>query len=345
MQSAYVQLLLYRDDLENPPLLIVSDLESIQIHTNFTGTTKQVYTVTLQDLRNPDKLALLKNVFENPELLNPKYKRERITQEASEQIGTIAQKLRARGHDAQEVAHFLMQVIFALFAEDVGLLPNKLVTRILEKTRATPARAQQYLTQLFEAMATGGEVLLEDVSYFNGGLFEGSGALELETDELKILLEAAQLDWSEVEPSIFGTLFERSLDPAKRSQLGAHYTSRENILRVVEPVIIAPLKDEWNRIRGEVEAFISQETSTRKPTRKEREQNVEKPITVFLDNLHTVTVLDPACGSGNFLYIAMQQLKELEKEVVSFAQSVGAPGFALLSHRQFYGLELKRLRT
>ena len=340
LQDAYVQLLLYRDDLENPPLLVVSDLETIQIHTNFTGTPKQVYTLTLEDLRDPERLALLKNVFEHPELLNPKYKRERITREASQQIGSVAQTLRARGHDAQEVAHFLMQVIFALFAEDVGLLPNSLVTQILEKTSRTPERAQLYLSQLFEAMATGGEVLLEDVAYFNGGLFEGSTALPLEVGELEILLSAAKLDWSEVEPSIFGTLFERSLDPAKRSQLGAHYTSREDILRVVEPVVIAPLKEEWDTIRNGIEAYLEGEAQKTKTSKKKREKNVEQPLTAFLERLQTLKVLDPACGSGNFLYVAMQQLKELEKEVVSFAWSIGVPGFALVGPRQFYGLEV-----
>jgi type II restriction/modification system DNA methylase subunit YeeA len=333
LEEAYLQLLLYRDDLENPPLLVVCNIETIQIHTNFTGTPKQVYTLTLQDLANPENLALLKNVFENPEQLNPKYKRERVTQEASQQIGELAQKLQAKGHDAQVVAHFLMQIVFSLFAEDVGLLPNKLATRILEKTLKTPSRAKTYLTQLFEAMATGGEVLLEEVPYFNGGLFEGTGALPLESEELEILWKASKLDWTEVEPSIFGTLFERSLDPAKRSQLGAHYTSREDILKIVEPVILEPLKNEWREIRNSIETQKAKDN-------KQHKKLVEQPISEFLQKLHTLKVLDPACGSANFLYVAMQQLKELEKEVVTFAWSMGAPGFPLLSPRQFYGYEV-----
>jgi type II restriction/modification system DNA methylase subunit YeeA len=226
-----------------------------------------------------------------------------------------------------------MQVIFSLFAEDVNLLPNNLVTKILERTLKTPARAQNYLTQLFEAMATGGEVLLEEVQYFNGGLFEGTGALPLEAEELAILWEASKLDWSNVEPSIFGTLFERSLDPAKRSQLGAHYTSREDILKIVEPVILEPLRNEWRAIRDEIEVKNAKDN-------KKDKKYVEQSISEFLQKLHSLKVLDPACGSGNFLYVAMQQLKELEKEVVAFAWSVGAPGFPLLSPRQFYGYEI-----
>lgn len=238
--EAYTQLLLYREDLENPPLLIVCDLHRFEIHTNFTGTPKRVYAFTLEELRKPEKLDLLRDAFTDPDRLNPKFYRERITKEASEQIGALSLRLQARGHDPQTVAHFTMQLVFALFAEDVKLLPDKLVTRILERTHADPVRAQKLLSGLFQAMAQGGDLGVDEVPYFNGGLFDDRGALPLEQAELKILLDVAELDWAEVEPVIFGTLFERSLDPGKRSQLGAHYTSREDILRIVQPVVIDP---------------------------------------------------------------------------------------------------------
>jgi type II restriction/modification system DNA methylase subunit YeeA len=330
LQDAYLQLLLYREDLENPPLLVVSDIETIEIHTNFTGSTKRVYRLTLDDLLKPEKLDLLRRAFTDPGSLNPKFYRERITQDATARIGDIALRLRERGEAPEAVAHFMMQLVFALFAEDISLLPNRLVTKILEKTKGNPDRAQQYLTSLFHAMSTGGEVLLEDVPYFNGGLFQSGDALHLESDELIILLRAAELDWGEVEPAIFGTLFERSLDPEKRSQLGAHYTSREDILRVVGPVIMQPLREEWERIRTDVEKRLERGHGNK----------AAELISTFLNKLHRLKVLDPACGSGNFLYVAMQQLKDLEKEVVTLAQSVGAPGFALIGPRQFYGIEL-----
>lgn len=343
LADAYVQLLLYRDDLENPPLLVVCDLVNFEVHTNFTGTPKQVHRFTIHDLENPETRQLLKWVFTDPERLNPKYHRERVTQEASQQIGALALTLQARGHDPQTVAHFLMQLVFALFAEDVGLLPDKLMTRILDRTRNRPDQAQRYLSELFQAMATGGDVLLEEVPYFNGGLFDSREALPLEAPELALLAEAARLDWSQVEPVIFGTLFERSLDPAKRSQLGAHYTSREDILRVVEPVVLAPLRAEWEAVRGRVDTYVQATDLSglgERAAQNQRNTNVNQPITGFLDRLHRLRVLDPACGSGNFLYVAMQQLKELEKEVVAFAQEVGSPGFQLVGPRQFYGLEL-----
>ncbi len=355
LSEAYRQLVLYRDDLENPPLLVVCDLERFEVHTNFTGTPKQIHTFTIHDLTKPDIRALLKNVFTDPERLNPKFYRERVTKEASEQIARLAVSLQSRGHDPQTVAHFLMQVVFALFAEDVGLLPNKLMTRILERTHAKPERAQRYLSELFQAMALGGEVLLEDVPYFNGGLFDDRGALSLEQAELETLLAAAKLDWAEVEPVIFGTLFERSLDPSKRSQLGAHYTSREDILRIVQPVVIDPLRAQWGALKARLEAALENDprpvlsplemidkAKYAKLTAWQRRQDkaVKEPVVRFVETLRQVKVLDPACGSGNFLYVAFQQLKELERDVLAYAQTVGVSQAPFVSPRQFYGLEL-----
>jgi len=337
--DAYRQLLLYRDDLGNPPLLVVSDLDRIEVHTNFTGTTKAVHVYTLDDLLDARKRADLALVWTNPFSFDPKQRRERITEAATNEIGRIALGLRERGHDPERVAHFMMQLVFALFAEDTNLLPNRLVTKILERA-SNPERVQDYLTQLFRAMTTGGEVLLEDVPFFNGGLFDGSEALPLTADEIKILHEAALLDWAEVEPAIFGTLFERSLDPAKRSQLGAHYTSRDDILRIVEPVVMRPLRRRWREIRTAAEAFLLDPPANAKTAAKKRKDLVDGPITAFLHDLHQVRVLDPACGSGNFLYIALQTLKDLEHEVVTFAEQVGTGGFRLVGPRQFHGIEI-----
>ena len=341
LNAAYVQLLLYRDDLENPPLLVVSDIQRILVHTNFTDTTKKIYEIALKDLEKPEARQLLKQVFTDPSSLNPKSQREAITAEATEQIGQIALHLRDRRHNPEHVAHFMMQLVFALFAEDINLLPNRVVSKILEKTGTNPDIAQRYLGELFTAMAQGGVAALEEIPSFNGGLFQGGEVLRLEADELHILHEAAKLDWSEVEPAIFGTLFERSLDPEKRSQLGAHYTSRDDILRIVQPVVMEPLWREWEEIRitakEHLEAPEHDHAATASRLRRER---VDEPIAEFLRKLQTIRVLDPACGSGNFLYIAMQQLKDLEKDVVTFAQGVGAPGYMTVGPKQFYGLEL-----
>lgn len=337
--DAYRQLLLYRDDLENPPLLVVSDIDRVEVHTNFTGTTKAVYTYTLDDLLDAGKRNELKRVWTDPNWFDPREHRERITEDATVEIGRIALSLRERGHDAERVAHFMMQLVFALFAEDTELLPNRLVTKILQRAE-NPQRVQEYLTQLFRAMSTGGEVLLEDVPHFNGGLFDGTEALPLTQDEINILYEAAQLDWAEVEPAIFGTLFERSLDPEKRSQLGAHYTSRIDILRIVEPVVMQPLRRRWNDIREAAEDYLADPPTNGRSASKRRTELVDAPMASFLHELHGLRVLDPACGSGNFLYVALQALKELEHEVVTFAEQVGSPGLRLLGPRQFHGIEI-----
>lgn len=338
--DAYRQLLLYRDDLENPPLLVVSDIDRIEVHTNFTGTTKAVHVYTLDDLLDGQKRAELRKVWTDPASFDPRARRERITQEAAAEIGRIALSLRDRGHDSQEVAHFVLQLVFALFAEDTRLLPNELLSKILARAE-NPERVQTYLSQLFEAMSTGGEVLLEDVPHFNGGLFDGQQALPLTTVEIGLLHNAAKLDWTEVEPAIFGTLFERSLDPAKRSQLGAHYTSRDDIMRIVEPVVMQPLQRRWDEVRAKAEEYLATEqTGSAKAIEKRRNEAVDGPIAEFLHELHSLRVLDPACGSGNFLYVALQSLKDLEHEVVTFAEQVGAPGLRLLGPRQFYGIEI-----
>jgi type II restriction/modification system DNA methylase subunit YeeA len=337
LRKAYEQLSLYRDDLENPPLLVVCDLIKFEIYTNFTGTNPKQYSFKIEDLTRPEIQILLKALFTDPDKLNPKYQSEKVTQEASTSIGKVAQSLQTRGHDSQQIAHFMMQLVFAFFAEDTELLPKKLVSRILEKTAQRPERAQTYLSELFSAMSTGGEVLLEDVPFFNGGLFEGSEALPLEPSDIALLLSSAKLDWAEVEPAIFGTLFERSLDPSKRAQLGAHYTSREDILRIVNPVILEPLREEWKLVRESIQSYLENP----KKGKTAQVKNVSKPINSFLEKLHTLRVLDPACGSGNFLYVAMQGLLDLQRDVLNFAVEIGEPPLRqFVSPEQFYGLEL-----
>lgn len=184
-------------------MLVVSDIERIEVHTNFTGTTKAVHTYSLDDLLNSAKRAELRRAWTDPTWFDQRERRAQITEAAANEIGRIALSLRERGHEAQLVAHFMMQLVFALFAEDAGLLPNKLVTKILQRA-LNPQRVREYLTQLFMAMSTGGEVLLEDVPRFNGALFDETKALPFNSKEISILYEAALLEWSEVEPAIFG---------------------------------------------------------------------------------------------------------------------------------------------
>jgi hypothetical protein len=163
----------------------------------------------------------------------------------------MADGLRQRNIDPHRAAHFLMKLMFCMFAEDVGLLPEKLFHRVLHKNKQDPAKFNGILAKLFAAMSTGGDFGVDSILYFNGGLFHDADTIELRPDEIQVLVEVNAYDWGSVEPSIFGTLFERTLDPAKRSQIGAHYTSKEDILTLVEPVIMQPLRREWDAVRDQ----------------------------------------------------------------------------------------------
>lgn len=344
LREAYRQLCQYREALENPPLLVVSDIARTEIHTNFTGTAKCVHEIALADLDRPERLGLLRRVFTDPESLRPDVSKEAVTKEAAEQIGLIAQSLQQRGHDPHTAAHFLMKCMFCLFAEDVGLLPGDLFTTLLDKWKDAPADLTDLLTDLFGRMRTGGAFGTERIAWFNGGLFDESPALPLSAPEVGELLVAARKDWSSVEPAIFGTLFERSLDPSKRAQIGAHYTSRQDILLVVEPVVMAPLRRRWQQVQGEVDKQLARRRKYRTDrTKKKAEQAISGILYGFLDYLGGLRILDPACGSGNFLYVAIQQLLDLEKEVITYAArpDIGLGGMLpTVRPTQLHGIEI-----
>jgi type II restriction/modification system DNA methylase subunit YeeA len=193
---------------------------------------------------------------------------------------------------------------------------------------------------LFDAMSTGGEFSLEDIPHFDGGLFSEGGVVPLEAGELKVLAEAARLDWSSVEPAIFGTLFERSLDPSQRARLGAHYTSKEDILAIVEPVLMAPLRREWEAAKAKASAEAENATTQTGRRAANTLQRAERELYTFAEQLRKVSVLDPACGSGNFLYVSLKELLDLEKEVSTFAGEIGlTPFFPEVSPEQLYGIE------
>lgn len=315
--AAYQQLLQYREALENPPCLVVCDLDRFEIHTNFTGTRPVVHTFALDALRaSPaEPLGILRKLFQNPEALRPAVTRQQVTEEAAGRFAALAETLQKRGHEPQTVAHFLNRLLFCFFAEDIGVLPRGLVTRLLEATRRTPIEFTVQLGRLFSLMSKSrGYFGTEEIEWFNGGLFDNSEVLPLTVDDLAMLLEAARLDWSSIEPAILGTLFERGLDPAKRGQLGAHYTDRESILRVVEPVILGPLRREFAAMKAKVGMMLG---AGKRTTRAAKGKATPYALFLaFLERLRAVRVLDPACGSGNFLYVTLQLLKDLEKEVI-----------------------------
>lgn len=317
LEKAYQQLLQYREALENPPLLVVCDLETFHVHTNFTGTKKEVHSFTLEDLRTqPAKwLPILHALMKDPEALKPGVSRAEVTEEAASRFAELAERLQKRGHDAHDIALFLNRLLFCLFAEDSELLPKRLISRIIENTVGEPERTTRQLRELFGKMAqkSGGDFGAERIQWFNGGLFADDRVLPLTTDDLRLVREAAELDWASIEPAILGTLFERGLDPAKRSQLGAHYTDVDSILRVIEPVVLAPLRREFEEMKQKVLRLLAR--GKRATAAARGKDNPNRVFRDFLERLRTVRVLDPACGSGNFLYVTLRALKDLEKEV------------------------------
>ena len=324
LDAAFKQLRQYTLALENPPLLIVSDMARFRIHTNWTNSVSKTYEFTLDDLADAAVRDQLKWALADPERLRPGETRQAVTERAATTFAALAQALRKRGHEPQEVAHFVNRLVFCMFAEDVGLLPKKMFTQMLEQAHKRPEAFATMARTLFGAMATGGLVGFDSVAWFNGGLFDDDVALPLEKSEIETTLDAAALDWSEIDPSILGTLFERGLDPDKRSQLGAHYTDRDKIMLIIEPVIVRPWLAEWETAKTKIAASLEKTTAaTSASTQTRRRREAERLLSDFLTRLRAFTVLDPACGSGNFLYLALHALKDLEHRVQLEAEALG----------------------
>ena len=345
---AYQQLLGYREGLENPPLLIVSDMKKFEIHTNFTNAPVRVIKFSLKDLRdNPGYyVRILRDAFHDPEALHPNRDPRYITEIAARKVGEVASALRERdGLDPALVARFLIRLIFCTFAGSVDLFrvegpkpsqapatAERPVRDLLRYLRREPDDARDSIMRLFAAMAsersrTWGVV---PVPWFNGGLFDDAAAREvplLTSDLLQLLHDAAELDWSVIDPAIMGTLFERGLDPEQRTELGAYFTDAASIAKVVEPVILQPLRAEFAALQrecsellrtGEVAEEITPYNGNLQLDRAE-DTPAQAAARAFHDRLANLRVLDPACGSGNFLYVAMRELKELEHEFIEWA--------------------------
>jgi hypothetical protein len=322
LADALKQLMTYALALDNPPLLVVCDREIIQIHTHFTGTPSEVHTILLADIGAHDNLQKLRWLFTEPERFKPRRTVRDVTSEAAGRFARVAQALTGRGHDPLQVAHFLIQCLFSMFAEDAKLLPEKLFERVIEKSTGTPEKLAARLAELFASMRAGGEFLLEDIAWFNGGLFETTQPLPLAADEVATLLDAAKMDWSHIEPSIFGTLFERGLDPALRSQLGANYTDPQTIAKLIEPVIIRPLAAEWATAKAIIAEAMAKYHAGGKGSQTAY-ATAQATFLRYIERLKNFRVLDPACGSGNFLYLALRALKDLEHRANLDAEALG----------------------
>ena len=319
LDAALRQLQQYSLALSNPPLLVVCDRLVIRIHTQFNGHPSEQHTVRIDQLDQPATQSLLRRVWLNPESFRPQKTTRDITEAAARSFATLAEQLRSRGNDAETVAHFLTQCLFCFFAEDVGLLPGRMFERLVGNRQLTSDRLTTGLQSLFATMQGGGLYGPDDIPWFNGGLFQRIDVPRLEIVDITELRNAAALNWSAIDVSIFGTLFERGLDPAKRSQLGAHYTDPATIARIVEPVITRPLLQKWELAAQDLRA----QTAKIKKHGDAAHRKAHARFVQWLEELRAFRILDPACGSGNFLFLGLKALKDVELLTITQAADLG----------------------
>lgn len=331
LKAALTQLREYSGNLGNPPLLIVCDRDRIEIHTAFRGYPDEPRTILLQDIGDLKNQQILRWVFTEPDKLKPLKSNAAITSEAAGQFAKIAKAMRERDVEPQQVAHFLTQCIFCMFAEDEGLLhrgstdDSKIFTAILKAAYTDPLKATNRIKNLFTAMQKkGGQYGNDDIAWFNGGLFKTIEVPPLTESDLVILYHAADaLDWRAIDPTIFGTLFERGLDPNCRAQLGAHYTDVATINKLIDPLITRPLTAEWDAVKTGMLELLARADKTKAATQKQHRKNAQNLYYGYLERLRNFRVLDAACGSGNFLYLALHALKDLEHRAQLDAEVLG----------------------
>ena len=326
LDDAMRQVLGYSMYLKTPPLLVVSAFSVIRIRTNFPGMESVQREIRIAELERPETLAVLKRVFTEPEWFNTGKSRDDVTKETAALFQAISNDMAGSGYGAdpskiRDLAQYLNQIIFCLYAEDAGLLPAGSFTGLVVNQRRDPERFRRGAQSLFSEMNAGGLFGSDTIDHFNGELFAHVPDVTLNTAALERLAEATAKNWRNIEPSIFGTLFERALGlTAERAPLGAHYTGEADIRRVVEPVVMTPLRREWDAVRAD---------------------GSRQRLDAFRRRLASVTVLDPACGSGNFLYVALRSLLDLEREVIDFAAARGWHGLTpTVQPNRMLGLEV-----
>ncbi|MDX9749796.1 MAG: hypothetical protein RBT71_01770 [Flavobacteriales bacterium] len=336
-----------------PPFVIVVDVgHTISLYTDWTRMGGEylpfpdpaTYRIPLRHLLRAEVRDTLRAVWTDPLSLDPGRRSAKVTREIATSLAKLARSLEGR-HPPEHVAAFLMRSLFTMFAEDVDLLPFGSFTKLLGELKDDPAHFAPMLENLWGTMNTGGlsPILRKKLPRFNGGLFVPSAssrgnkalAIALNADQIQLLIEASTANWKDVEPAIFGTLLERALDPRERHKLGAHYTPRAYVERLVNPTVIEPLREQWKAVQ--VAALQLAEAGAD----KKAIATVEK----FLHELGSVRVLDPACGSGNFLYVTLELLKRLEGEVLNTLAELGQTykleyNTHTISPANFLGIEL-----
>ncbi|MDD5310053.1 MAG: class I SAM-dependent DNA methyltransferase [Deltaproteobacteria bacterium] len=356
MRDAFGQALNYAKGFDTPPpFIVVADIGyCFDLYAAFDGTwsyrpfpnaqTSRIFLTSIE--KNAD---LLRRVWTDPLSLDPARQSQRVTREVAAHLAGLAKALEDDGHDAQAIAKFLMRCIFTMFAEDVGLLPARLFTNAVKDLwLPSPPSFPNGIRSLWKSMNEGTDFgFVGRLLRFNGGLFARQDALPLKKEQLALLLEAANCDWADVEPAIFGTLLERALDKEERHALGAHFTPKAYVERLVRPTIEEPLRADWDVVQAHVRQLVAQAEEEDGKRRKELIAQARGVVHEFHAKLCAVRVLDPACGSGNFLYVTLDLFKRLEGEALALLQGLGETQTKLdlstvtVNPSQFLGIEVK----
>ncbi len=344
---------------EPPPFLIVCDVgHCFELYANFRRDGKafdqfpdrRAFRIYLEDLRSDAMRQLFVAIWTDPLSLDPARRSARVTREIAERLAAVSRALEVKKYPAEDVAMFLMRCLFTMFAEDVGLLPEQSFKQVLERCEQDPQTFQHDVGQLWEAMDMGlyAHAIRKKVPRFNGEFFKRRTVLALGREEIGELRQAASYNWREVDPSIFGTLLEQALDPDDRRKLGAHYTPRAYVERLVIATLIEPLRADWSTVVGVIERRKGEAASLgpQDPRRETLFREARGFAMRFHAQLCATRVLDPACGTGNFLYVALELMKRLEGEVVDAVEALGGQEEAAWLERQnvdphqFLGMEV-----
>ncbi len=345
LQRAFGQARTYATNLPGapPPYLMVLDVgRTLLVWDRWSGTYGGFKAAQAIDLRRlherPEEIELLRDIWTRPDVRNPRKHAVAVTKEIATQLAQLAAQLEKRGYEQEQVARYLIRCVFTMFAEDTGLLPEKLFQQAVEQIGLEdPAGFAEAIGDLWRAMDEGKRFYFHKLLRFNGHFFRDVTTLTLTRDEVAILLRAARADWRQVEPSIFGTLLTRALDPVERHRLGAEYTPREYVERVVRPTVEEPIREHWTRVQAEV-------LQLRESGRKKDVSEALKRLRDFHTWLRGLRFLDPACGSGNFLYVTLDIVKRVELEVLRTIEEITEqPELAVeeVGPWQFYGIEIK----
>lgn len=335
------------DDHDWPPFLITCDVGNcFEIYADFSGRGRNysqfpdrtTFRIYLTDLRQEDTRLLLRTIWSDPHSLDPAKRTEKVTREVAKSLAEVSKNLEKAGHDPEAVAMFLMRCLFTMFAEDAGLLPEHSFENLLARCEADPTLFRRLVGQLWTAMDTGQFAFAFEttVRRFNGKLFRDASVFDLNAADLGHLRSAASKRWTEVDPSIFGALLERALSTKDRAKLGAHFTPRAYVERLVVITVIEPLRTDWEAAQAAMDEARS----------KGRLDDARQIAADFHHRLATVRVLDPACGTGNFLYVTLELMKRLEGEVLDALAGLGEDTARLgfqgetVDPHQFLGLEL-----